>query len=85
MESIVNLFGVEWVMPIRVIDLLVSWEGHVGRGVIVEVWRLASLCLMWCIWREMNVWSFKDIETSVTELRKIMFNTFYRHLFLALS
>jgi hypothetical protein len=50
MESIVNLFGVEWVMPIWVIDLLVSWEGHVGRGIIVEVWRLAPLCLMWCIW-----------------------------------
>jgi hypothetical protein len=55
MESIVNLFGVEWVMTIRVIDLLVSWEGHVGHGIIVEVWRLAPLCLMWCIWREMNV------------------------------
>ena len=29
-SSILNLFGVEWVMPIWVIALLVSWGGQVG-------------------------------------------------------
>jgi hypothetical protein len=35
--SIINLFGVDWVMPRRVIDLLVSWGGQVGRGKLMEV------------------------------------------------
>jgi hypothetical protein len=43
----------------------------------MEVWRLAPLCLMWCPWRERNAWNFKDVETLVTKLRKIVFNTLY--------
>lgn len=35
-NSILNLFGVEWVMPRRVIDLLGCWEKQVGRG---TVWK----------------------------------------------
>jgi hypothetical protein len=31
-----------------------------GSRNILEVWRLAPLCLMWCIWRERNAKSFKD-------------------------
>jgi hypothetical protein len=44
---------------------------------ILEVWRLALLCLMWCIWREWNAWRFEDIETSVLELKRIMFYALY--------
>jgi hypothetical protein len=76
-SSILNMFGVEWVMPRRVIVLLVRWRGQVGRGTIMEVWRLAPLCLIWCLWRERNARSFEDVETSVTKLRKTIFNTFY--------
>jgi hypothetical protein len=39
---------------------------------ILEVWRLALLCLMWCIWREWNAWRFEDIETSVLELNLLI-------------
>jgi hypothetical protein len=30
----------------RVRELFVSWAGEVGRHNILEVWRLAPLCLM---------------------------------------
>jgi hypothetical protein len=46
----------------------------------VEVWRLASLCLMWCLWKEWTARNFEDVETSVIELRRIMFNTLYTWL-----
>jgi hypothetical protein len=50
-SSLIDLFGVDWVMPRRVRELLVSWGS--GRcGNIFKVWRLTLLCLMWCIWRE---------------------------------
>jgi hypothetical protein len=39
-------------MSRRVIDLLYNWCGLVGCGTVKEVWRLALLCLMWCLWRE---------------------------------
>jgi hypothetical protein len=42
--SFLNLFGVVWVMPSQVIDLLVSWGGLAGT--VMEVWRLVPLCLL---------------------------------------
>jgi hypothetical protein len=49
---ILTLFGVEWVMPRMVLELLTSWGASFGYGPAKEVWRLVPLCLMWCIWRE---------------------------------
>jgi hypothetical protein len=42
-----------------------------------EVWRLAPLCLLWCIWRERNARLFEDVETPMVELRKRLLNTLY--------
>jgi hypothetical protein len=33
----------------------------------LEVWRLATLCLMWCIWRELE-----DQEIVLLELKKMI-------------
>jgi hypothetical protein len=79
-SSILNLFGVDWVMPRRVHDLLVSCRGQVGLGTIMEVWRLAPFILMWCLWRERNAQRLEDIKTSVVELRYNMFNTFFTQI-----
>jgi hypothetical protein len=49
-------------MPRQVIDLLVSGGGQDERGTIMGIWRLAPLCLMWCLWRQGNARSFKDVE-----------------------
>jgi hypothetical protein len=45
---ILKLFGVKWVMPRRVIDLMSSWGGMVGCSTVKELWRLVLLCLTWC-------------------------------------
>jgi hypothetical protein len=37
-----------------------EFERTTGTPSALEVWRLAPLCLMWCIWRERNARSFKD-------------------------
>jgi hypothetical protein len=46
---ILILFGVEWVMPRTVLELLNSWGAAIGYGHAKEAWRLAPLCLLWCI------------------------------------
>jgi hypothetical protein len=61
----------------RVIDLLNSWGGQVGCGIVTEIWRLAPLCLMWCLWSERNAQNFEDVETSIRELRKIVIKTLH--------
>jgi len=74
---ILVLFGVEWVMPRTVLEVLTSWGASVGYGRDKEVWRLAPLCLLWCIWREWNAQLFEDVETSMVELRKRLLKMLY--------
>jgi hypothetical protein len=28
------------------------------------VWKMASICLFWCLWRKMNNRSFEDLEST---------------------
>jgi hypothetical protein len=74
---ILTLFGVEWVMPRRMMELLTSWGALFGYGSTKEVWRLDPLCIMWCIWQERNARHFEDVETSMLELWKRLLNKLY--------
>jgi hypothetical protein len=55
------LFGVSWVMNRRVSNMFGSWKGQLGNYNALNIWRLAPLCLMWCLWRERSVRSFKIV------------------------
>jgi hypothetical protein len=63
-----SLFDVTWVMNGRVIDLLACWKGQRGNKMVLEVWRMAPLCLMWTIWRERNFRYFEDKELTTAEI-----------------
>jgi len=63
------LFGVEWVMSRRVLDLLSSWGNSLGRGQVKQIWKQVPLCAMWGLWRERNARHFEDVEMPVLELR----------------
>jgi hypothetical protein len=41
------------------------------------MWRLALLCLVWCLWIERNARSFEDRETVLLELKKMMLLSLY--------
>jgi hypothetical protein len=47
--SIYHLFCLEWAMPQRVVELLASWRNKFESCLNLEAWRLAPVCLMWCI------------------------------------
>jgi hypothetical protein len=63
-------------MP-RVVGLLAGCRGHLGSRCILEAWRIAPLRLMWYIWKKWNARSFKDCESSVLELKVVMFKFLY--------
>jgi hypothetical protein len=44
--SIFCFFGVEWVIPRRVIELFSCWRGQLGSQNILKARRMTSLCLM---------------------------------------
>ena len=70
-----GLFGVCWVMPKSVVDLLASWQGQFGRRHNKYVWIVVPHCLVWCIWKERNNSFFEDSEHSLPNLKLFFFRT----------
>ena len=48
-------------------DFLFSWWNWLGKH-SSYIWNLVPLCLMWCIWRERNWWTFEDLNRSEDQL-----------------
>jgi hypothetical protein len=59
------LFGITWVMPRGVVDLLLCWSERFGKSEAGAIWKAIPHCLMWCIWRERNSRVFVGEELSI--------------------
>ena len=68
-SMVFTLFGIHWVMPKTVVELLACWQGKFGRHRNFAIWIVVLHCLMWCIWRERNNRHFEDLERSVSDLK----------------
>ena len=74
-NSVFNLFGVAWVMPRKVVELLWCWQGSLGRH--REIWKATPHCLMWCLWRERNARTFEDCELNIVDLKLVFYRSLY--------
>jgi hypothetical protein len=64
-----NSFGVFWVTPGNILQLLHCWK-FIGHGRPKEtIWKVISALLMRSIWRERNCLLFEDNETNVLLLK----------------
>ena len=70
-----GLFGVCWVMPMSVVELLACWQGRFGRHRNGYIWIAVPHCLMWCIWKERNSRCFEDNDCSMPDLKLLFFRT----------
>jgi len=59
-------------MPRSVKEMLGSWRRQRGNRLLMPIWRMASLCLMWYLWKEWNARSFEDCETGLIKLKKLV-------------
>ena len=62
-----RLFGIGWVMPGSVVDLLFCQYHWLGKH-SSDIWDLVLGCLMWTIWTERNRWSFEDEGKTMVQL-----------------
>jgi hypothetical protein len=69
-------FGVCWVFPNQIVDLLFGWHNSFGKH-DSEVWNLVPLCLMWTVWCESNWRTFEDAEHSNTKLIELFFGLLF--------
>ena len=70
-NSLLSFFGVIWVFPNLMRNLLGEWKIKGLGKKRKAVWRLAPICLFWCIWGERNRRIFQEEEMSDTSLRKL--------------
>ena len=68
-------FGIHWVMPYKVSELLASWQGKFGRYRNIDLWRFVLHCLFWCLRRERNARHFEDCERSILYIKSFFFHT----------
>jgi hypothetical protein len=76
-SSFYSLFGVEWVMPSSVLDLLSGWGTLMGRGPVFRIWKQVPFCVLWSLWRERNSKLFEDVEVLVGALCRNVLNMLY--------
>ena len=79
------LFGICWVMPQTVVDLLDCWSCNFRCHRNIVIWRMVPHCLLWCIWRERNARSFEGRERSILELKSFFFFTLLEWCLVLLS
>jgi hypothetical protein len=69
------LFGISWVMPRGVGDLLSCWHGPRSKSEAGKIWKMMPHCLMWCIWQERNDRTFNGVEKSIPALKFHLLHT----------
>ncbi|RVW30775.1 hypothetical protein CK203_077176 [Vitis vinifera] len=79
-RMLLSSFGVVWVFPASVKNLLLEWKVKGLRKKRKAVWRLTPICLFWCIWGERNRRMLQEEEMSDTCLRNLFFGLFLSSL-----
>ena len=67
---VLGLFGVNWVMPKFVVEILACWQGQFGRHCNGHIWIVFPHYLM-CV----NCMCFEDNEGSLSNLKLFFFRT----------
>ncbi len=66
-------FGINWVLPRRVDDLLFGWRIWFGKH-SSDIWNFVPLCLIWLLWKERNRCMFEDTKRSKAQLIQTLFD-----------
>ena len=70
-----SLFDLYWVMPMRVIDMFVAWQGTIGKHRNIAFWKAVPNCIMLCLWQERNSRSFEGCEWNILEIKTFFLHT----------
>ena len=55
----------------------VDWVDELVGKHLFDIQNLIPLCLVWCIWRERNICTFEDVESSGDQLLASFVGTSY--------
>jgi hypothetical protein len=75
-NNIYSRFGISWVMPRSVLDLVACWEKS-ERSRSATTWKMVPIYIFWCIWRERNLRCFENLESSLEEVLELFLHMLY--------
>jgi hypothetical protein len=70
-----SIFGLQWVMPGGVLDLLYCWGDSCHSIRVRKVWDMVPPCVFWCIWWERNARSFEGMERNLMDVKGTVLRT----------
>ena len=76
-DMVFSLFGIQWVMPKRVVELLACWQGRLGQHRNRVIWSAIPRCVMWYLWRERNARTFEGCESNILDMKLLLFKTLF--------
>ena len=68
-EIVLALFGVQWVFPEIVKEVLLSWRGPFVGKKRKKIWNSIPLCIFWTVWRERNRLAFRGGFLAIQKLK----------------
>ena len=66
---LLSMFGVQWVLPATVKEMLLGWNGTFVGKKRKGVWRASPLRLFWTVWKARNKVAFEEEELSIQRLK----------------
>jgi hypothetical protein len=75
-NNIFSRFGISWVMPRSVLNLLTCWWKS-GSSRSATTWKMVPICIFLCIWRERNLRCFENVESSIEEVLELFLHTLF--------
>ena len=58
-EIVFVLFGIQWVFPSTVKEVLISWRDPFVGKKKKKIWKSIPLCIFWTVWKERNRLAFR--------------------------
>jgi hypothetical protein len=75
-STLFTCFGLSWIIPRSVVELFACWWTF-GRPRSVVILKMVTICLFWCLWKEINNRCFEDLERFLEDILTLFFHTLY--------
>ena len=76
-SAVFEAFRIQWVMPRTVSSLLFAWRNWFGKH-LSTIWNMVPTCLMWLVWQECNICTFKNNERPLDLLKSLLFSALFQ-------
>ena len=72
-----SLLGVNWVQPLTIKNVLMSWTRKINRGWLLGIWKMIPLAIWWSTWKERNQRIFAGKARSYQDFKLYFLRTLY--------